>query len=202
MHQLGIGLHEAGRHEDELSVREAELAMLRQLGAPEGNLLVVQGNLANTYDKLGRVEEALNLYRDVYSGELILYGTAHEQTIISASNYAWTLKALHRYDEVKTLMHKTLPVARRVLGESDITTLRLRWNYASSLYLDSGATLDDVREAVATLEDTERTARQVLGGTHPTAMAIADSLRRARAALAARGDDVSSVCEALRKAKM
>ncbi|CAH0365390.1 unnamed protein product [Pelagomonas calceolata] len=202
MHQLGIGLHEAGRHEDELSVREAELAMLRQLGAPEGNLLVVQGNLANTYDKLGRVEEALNLYRDVYSGELILYGTAHEQTIISASNYAWTLKALHRYDEVKTLMHKTLPVARRVLGESDITTLRLRWNYASSLYLDSGATLDDLREAVTTIEETERTARRVLGGAHPTAMAIADSLRRARAALAARGDDVSAVCEALRKAEV
>ena len=136
MHQLGIGLHEAGRHEDELSVREAELAMLRRLGAPEANLLVMQGNLANTYDKLGRREEALNLYRDVYSGELILYGTAHEQTIISASNYAWTLKALRRYDEVKTLPRKTLPVARRVLGESDITTLILRWNYATSICID------------------------------------------------------------------
>ena len=31
-----------------------------------------------------------------------------------------------------------------------------------------GATLDDLREAVTTLEDTERIARRVLGGAHPT----------------------------------
>ena len=43
----------------------------------------------------------------------------------------------------------------------------MRWNYARALYEDVGATLDDLREAVATLEDTERTARRVLGGAHP-----------------------------------
>ena len=37
-------------------------------------------------------------------------------------------------------------------------------DYAQALYKDPGATLDDLREAVAELEDTERTARRVLGG--------------------------------------
>ena len=49
--------------------------------------------------------------------------------------------------------------------------------------MDPGATLDDLREAVATLEDTERISRRVLGGAHPTTTEIEDELRKARAAL-------------------
>ena len=49
-----------------------------------------------------------------------------------------------------------------------------------------GATLDDVREAVTTLEDAERTARRVLGGAHPLTMVIERALQNARAALRAR----------------
>ena len=55
-----------------------------------------------------------------------------------------------------------------------------------ALYKDAGATLADHREAVTTLEDTERIARRVLGGAHPTTTLIDESLRRSRAALRAR----------------
>jgi hypothetical protein len=58
--------------------------------------------------------------------------------------------------------------------------------YAQTLYKDECATLDDLREAVATLEDSERTARRVLGGAHPTVAAIERTLGEARAALRAR----------------
>ena len=51
---------------------------------------------------------------------------------------------------------------------------------------DDAATLDDLREAVETLEDAERTARRVLGGTHPITTGIEGNLREARAALRAR----------------
>ena len=44
----------------------------------------------------------------------------------------------------------------------------------------------DLREAVTTLEDTNRIARRVFGGAHPTTESIADNLRHARAALRAR----------------
>ena len=57
-----------------------------------------------------------------------------------------------------------------------------------------GATIDDVREAVTTLEDTERTARRVLGGAHPDTMRIEKSLREARAALRAREMPPPSGC--------
>ena len=51
---------------------------------------------------------------------------------------------------------------------------------------DSAATLDNLREAVTTLEDTERTARRVFGGTHPTVVDIENDLRMSRVFLRAR----------------
>ena len=77
-------------------------------------------------------------------------------------------------------------MARRVLGESKDLTLKMRWTYAVRLYMDDGATLDDLREAVTTLEETERTARRVLGGAHPTTSNVERNLRAARAVLADR----------------
>jgi hypothetical protein len=55
-----------------------------------------------------------------------------------------------------------------------------------AFYEDPAATLDDLREAVSKLEDTTRTARRVLGGTHPDTTVIEDELRAARAAFLAR----------------
>ena len=60
-----------------------------------------------------------------------------------------------------------------------------RWVYAAALYEDNDTTLDDLREAVTTLEDAERIARRVLGGAHPIVVDMEWSLRNARAALRA-----------------
>ena len=83
-------------------------------------------------------------------------------------------------------MRKTVPVARRVLGENDEITVKMRWLYARALFEDSAATLDGLREAVTTLEETERKARRVMGGAHPLTEGIEIHLRDARAALRAR----------------
>ena len=85
-------------------------------------------------------------------------------------------------------MRKFLPVALRVLGASHDYTLKLRTAYGEAVYMDVDATLDDLREAVTTFEDTERTARRVFGGSHPLTTGIEYSLRCARAALRARED--------------
>ncbi len=78
------------------------------------------------------------------------------------------------------------PVAQRVLGENIETTLRMKWTYAQSLYKDPDATLDDVSEAVETLEDADRIARRVLGGAHPITARMEGTLQKARANLRAR----------------
>ena len=73
-----------------------------------------------------------------------------------------------------------MPVARRVLGKNHQLTLRTRFNYAAALHNNEGATLDDVREAVTTLEEIEPIARRVLGGAHPLTLDIDAALRAAR----------------------
>ena len=186
MRQLGTGLHDAEHDEDALSVRETELATLRRIGSSEDEILSTLSNLANSHVRLGRNEQASNMLRDVYSARVRLNGDEHEDTIVAALNYAASLGSLRRAKEAKSLLRKTVPMARRVLGESDETTLRLRSSYAAALCQDDCATLDDLREAVRTLEEVERTARRVLGGAHPATTAIEQSLRNARAALRAR----------------
>jgi len=182
MTQLGNGLYETKRHEDAVSVQEAELAMKRRIGNP-GSTLATQNNLASTYHMLGRHDEANRMLRDLYFGHSKIFGEEHPRTLIAASNYASSLIQLKRFEETKALSLKTMPVARRVLGEGNETTLRMRWNHAQSLYKDPAATLDDLREAVTTLEDAGRTAWRVLGGTHPLTSAIQGDLLESRAAL-------------------
>ena len=104
----------------------------------------------------------------------------------AAFNYASTLVRLQRCQEAKSLLLKALPVARRALSENDDLTLRGRSIYAEALYHDTDASLDDLNEAVTTLEDTVRIARRVMGGAHPTTGWIEETLQNARAVLRAR----------------
>ena len=97
---------------------------------------------------------------------------------------------LKRPQQAKSLLRRTLPVARRVLSEGHELTLQMRWSCARALYGDDGATLDEIHEGVKTLEETERTARRVLGGAHPLVAQIASHLGDVREELDARGMSV------------
>ena len=116
---------------------------------------------------------------------------------VAAINYAISLHDLRRFHEAKAILRKTIPVVRRVLGDSHEITFQVRWIYAWALYKDSGATLDNVREAVTTLGESEPIARRVLGGAHPTTAGIEHNLQDARAALRAREGDVESIREVM-----
>ena len=111
---------------------------------------------------------------------------------MSASNYASSLNHLKRYTEAKKLLRKALPAARRALGENHQLTLRMRWCYANALYEDPDATLDDHREAVATLESVAPTWKRVFGPVHPETPRVQGALKEARDALAARAAASSS----------
>ena len=62
----------------------------------------------------------------------------------------------------------------------------MRFNYARALWRDEGALLDDIHEAVATLEETERTTRGTYFlysniGERTTREGVVDELRDVRA---------------------
>ena len=149
----------------------------------EDTILVTQSNLASTYASIGKVEQALEMDRVIYCGRVKLDGKESKSTLLAALNYASSLYDLQRFKEARSLMRKVIPAARRVFGENNEFTLKMRKIFADSLYNDDDATLDDLREAVAMLEETERTTRRVFGGAHPLTNRMEKPLRQARAAL-------------------
>ena len=96
----------------------------------EERILVVQSNLAGTYQYLGQSEQALRLKRDVYSGYLKLKGEESRNTMVTANNYANGLLGLQRFGEAKALLRTTIPVALRVLGAVSYTHLTLPTIYS------------------------------------------------------------------------
>ena len=84
MRQVANGLSAAGHHEDALTVEEAQLSMLRRIGASEYNILGVQNNLAASYAQLGRHDEASRIQGDVYHVHVKLNGEEHIGTLLAA----------------------------------------------------------------------------------------------------------------------
>ena len=199
MNRLGGGLYAAHHFEDALSVGEAHLASMRRTGTSVQTMLALQSNISGIYDMLGRNEQALPMRQDVYSACLKYYGEGDPKTLLVVNNYAHSLFSLRRFKEGKSLLRKTIPVARRILGENHNLTLRMRKMYARALYKAGGATLADFHEAVTTLEELERTARRVLGGAYPLTEGIEEDLQNARAVLRARKNADDAV-ESLREA--
>ena len=136
----------------------------------------------------------MHMDRDIYCARLKLNGKENEATLIAAVNLATTLNVLRRFEETKSLLRESMPVARRILGVGHDHTLRMRTIYATALTMmgDPSAPLDDLREAVTTLEETKRTAQRLLGGAHPVVVAIEQTLGGAREVLRARETPSSS----------
>ena len=126
------------------------------------------------------------MQQDVYYGRLKLEGEDHKLTVSDAFNYAASLVRFKRFEEARSLMRKWMPVSQRVLGANHDFTLRMRALYAQALYLDASATLDDLREAVTTLEDARRIALRVFGGAHPLTGGLGRDLCKARFTLSIR----------------
>ena len=101
---------------------------------------------------------------------------------------------MNRYHEAKAHLRQMMPVARRVLGEGRDITLNMRTTYSCALFDHGAATRADIREAVTTLEDSERVGRRVLGGNHPVTLNVEKCLRAARDALRASDDFSDDAC--------
>ena len=182
---LGNGLFDAGHYEDALSVQEAELAMERRLGGSEDNILAVQGNLANTYGKLGRRDEALSAYRDAYARYKSLFGNSDERTLSAANNLVHQLMKQSKYAEAVSILRKPLSDARRALGDDHDLTLALGSLLADSLAsTGTSPTVDDLREAIAIREDICKRSQRLLGRSHPNTQIRQRALDYARSYLA------------------
>ena len=148
--------------------RRGRLSMMRRVGASEENLLVARGNLGNTYDTLGRNEEALSTYREAYAGCKSLFGNSDERTLLAANNLVYQLQKQRKHAEAVSTLREPLSDARKALGDDHNTTLGLGSLLADSLVsAGTSPTVDDLREAIAIREDIFKRSRRLLGVSHP-----------------------------------
>ena len=130
MNQLGNGLYLASHHQDALIVQEAELAMLRRLGASHATFSACRAILRTRHQMVGRLEESLsNPRRDIYSDWLRLFGEGNIGPTLRSGHQLQRVAVKMLYSaskEAKSVLRKMMPVARRVLGEGHETTLKMR----------------------------------------------------------------------------
>ena len=112
-------------------------------------------------------------------------------------NLSASLLDTQRYKEAKSFLLEQLPEAERALGVDDDTSILLRANYAMSLYLDGGASRDDVVKAVALLEALLATTQRIYGPSHPKPAKVQIKVGNAREKLALFPLDGEPTCAAI-----
>ncbi len=192
MNQLANGLAVAEYHEDSLSVREAELATEERLGASPLRTLVTRGNLALSYYHLGRIEDALRLQREVYTGwqilsvsSEVLSSSALREAVgdcltISVGNLTELLVAAREFEEAQSLAREKLPAIIDRHGPDHTLTLEVRTWYARALFLEG----EELSAAENVLEDVWRRSKRVFSDSHPDterARKFLEDVRSARA---------------------
>ena len=120
MTHLGNGLSNAERHEDALSVKEAELAMMRRVGASEEERLIVKGNLAIHVLYARAAREAMQMKR----GRIQWKFEAQWRRTWKYPHGSQQLRdlTLHLFSGRRSrgdrCCAKPIPVARRALGDN------------------------------------------------------------------------------------
>jgi hypothetical protein len=158
---------------------------MRRLGASEESMLIAQSNLAITYSLLGRSDEALLKFREVYAGEKSLFGSSDERMLSAANNLVHELQRQKKHAEAVSILREPLSEARRAFGDDHEMTLKLGSLLADSLVAPgTERTIDGLREAIAIREDVCKRSRRLLGGSHPQTQIRQRALDFARSALA------------------
>ena len=158
---LANGLNDAKFTEESLAIYEAGLATAERVW-PHLENVVQRDNLASCYNDLGRYEEALKIHREIYAFETARNGFT-EGTLTTALNISMILCDTERYSEAAAFSSKGVGESTRLLGFDHDITLRLRSNYAMAIYMDPYSSLQDLTNAVETMENVLRVRRRVFG---------------------------------------
>jgi len=121
------------------------------------------GNLASTYKRRGRYDEAEALRKETLEIQRRVLGEGHPRTLYTMEILAMMYKEQGRYDEAEALRRGTLEISRRILGEEHQKTL----DRMGALAVIVGAQ-GRLHEAEELGRETLEISRRVLGEGHPT----------------------------------
>ncbi|MEU7737240.1 tetratricopeptide repeat protein, partial [Streptomyces griseus] len=106
----------------------------RLLGERHPDTLAVRSGLATSYNRAGRVGEAMALRESVLAHHEEILGERHPDTLSARASVAVSLYGVGRVEEAIALETRVLADREEVLGERHPDTLSARANLASSFY--------------------------------------------------------------------
>ena len=168
-----------------LQVLEAQFAAAKRTGFPPEHMFSNRHNTATCYSKLGRHEDALQIYRECYDSEKALTGLT-ETVLTTASCVASNFLDTKNFKSARSFAYDHIDDSQRILGKNHRITLILRETYANAITLDAQSSLKQLAEAVEVLGRLARMRQQVFGAHHPCTIRVQKTLERAQETLASR----------------
>ena len=124
LHQFGNSDFLQGRYEIASTRYLKSLDLYKELrGKEDPNALTTTGNLALTYEKLGRLNKAEQLQEELVETQKRVLGADHLNTLTTTGNLAFTYEKLGRLNKVEQLQEELVKTKKRVLGADHLNTL-------------------------------------------------------------------------------
>ncbi|OBY95673.1 tetratricopeptide repeat protein [Actinomyces oris] len=154
-----------------LALAESAALAADTLGPDHPYALGSRNNLANAYQDVGRLDEAITLHKQTLDARTHTLGPNHPDTLGSGDNLACAYREAGRLDEAITLHKQTLDARTHILGPNHPDTLDSRHNLAVA-YRDAGRLDQAIELHQQTLKDTEG----LLGPNHPDTLTSRNNL--------------------------
>ena len=154
-----------------LALAESVALAADTLGPDHPHALGSRNNLANAYQDVGRLEEAITLHKQTLDARTHILGPNHPDTLDSRHNLAVAYRDAGRLDQAIELHQQTLKDTEGLLGPNHPHTLTSRNNLAVA-YRDTGR-LD---QAITLFKQTLDARTHILGPNHPDTLGSRNNL--------------------------
>ena len=131
------------------------------LGPHHPDTLASRNNLAGAYRVSGRLDKAIALYEQVFSGRSRVLGPDHRSTLMSRDELAGAYREAGRFEEAITLKKQILADAMRIMGPDSPGASAARSNLAAT-YRDAGR----LNEAITLCQENLDNVTRTLGLDH------------------------------------
>ena len=172
--KLAETLHDAtslGMSQLALGLTDSVTQACDALGPHHPDTLASRNNLAGTYRASGRIDKAIALYEQVFSGRSLVLGPDHRSTLTARDELAGIYREAGRFDEAIPLKKQILADAMRIMGPDSPGASAARNNLAAT-YRDAGRLDEAIPLYQQNLEDVTRLS----GLDHPETLASRGTL--------------------------
>jgi len=166
-----VDANELGLTDEALTLQHGVEIIQSLMGSAHSDVLVLQNNLATTYEKAGRLNEAITLFEQVLADRIRILGDKHPDTLASRNNLAGAYLAANRPEESIALYEQVLTDRIGILSDDHPDTLASRNNLAYA-YQSIGCFTKAISQLQQVLADSIR----ILGEDHPRTLTARNNL--------------------------